>query len=489
MKWNRYIPNYFFRCRSLSKSSLASGRGYSRMLASECENTGWRNLTLFFLAICAVCAFSCNKEDTQGDRYTLAEDRVKDSAWNIAKDIYLWNSELPKVLNIKTLKDPDGVMQAIRPYSLEPGFSSPVDRWSFAIKKSEWNKLGLGISVDMGLGIFFRSENDLRVSYVEPASPAASAGVKRGWRIMAINGDENISTDNEAVSRISTAIFNSRSAEIMFKKPDGNEATISLAASSYQEEPILLDTVYSNGMNKTGYFVFNSFLGDINTIKGRIESLFTKFSNAGIQDLIVDLRYNGGGYVELQNDLANYLAPSAANKNVMLKELFNDNYRSLYDTTISYLKKGQLNLHRIFFIITKNTASASELLINSLKPYMEVKLIGRPSNGKPVGFYNIGVGDWYVFPVSFRIVNKNGEGNYFNGLQPDAIVDDGLDKPWGDVQENCLASALHYIYNGVYARVSSRTQPDFQLERGNTSLGVKRFKGAIETAQRRGICE
>ena len=195
--------------------------------------------------------------------------------------------------------------------------------------------------------------------------------------------------------------------------------------------------------------------------------------------MVIDLRYNGGGYVELQNELANYLVPAAGNNSVMLKDKFNDNYSALFDTTINYQKKGALDLNRIFFIITKNTASASELLINSLKPYMDVKLIGRASHGKPVGYFNIGVGDWYIFPVSFRSVNKNGEGNYFNGLQPDATVDDGLDKPWGDVNENCLASALHYINNGAFSRISPRTQQDVNLENSNTALDVKRFKGAV----------
>ena len=195
--------------------------------------------------------------------------------------------------------------------------------------------------------------------------------------------------------------------------------------------------------------------------------------------MIVDLRYNGGGYVELQNELANYLVPSAGNHSIMLQEKFNNNYSALFDTTINYQKKGALNLNRIFFIITKNTASASELLINSLKPYMEVKLIGRASHGKPGGYFNIGGGDWYIFPVSFRSVNKNGEGNYFNGLQPDATVDDGLDKPWGDVNENCLASALYYIGHGAFSRISPRVQQDTRLESGNDVLDVKRFKGAV----------
>ena len=422
--------------------------------------------------------YGCKKENNNSGN-TTAEDKIKDSAWSYAKDLYLWNINLPSDFNARTYADPDAIMKALRPYSTEPGFSDPVDRWSFAIKKKEWDDLSSGISGDFGLGIFFMSDNDLRVSYVEPASPAAAAGIQRSWRIVSVNNNATVNTDDANVSRITDAVFNSSSTSFTFKKPDGTDVDIALTAKTYQEEPIILDSVYINGGNKTGYFVYNSFLGNIGNIKNRLTNIFNTFSAVGVTDMVIDLRYNGGGYVELQNELANYLVPAAGNNSVMLKEKFNDNYSALFDTTINYQKKGALDLNRIFFIITKNTASASELLINSLKPYMDVKLIGRASHGKPVGYFNIGVGDWYIFPVSFRSVNKNGEGNYFNGLQPDATVDDGLDKPWGDVNENCLASALHYINNGAFSRISPRTQQDVNLENSNTALDVKRFKGAV----------
>lgn len=443
-----------------------------------------KNIALFFLSAVVLSVFGCKKESTGSGNATNAENRVKDTAWRYAKDLYLWYDHLPSVFNARSYADPDAIMKALRPYSTEPSFTDPVDRWSFAMKKSEWDNVSSGISGDLGLGIFFMSENDLRVSYVEPASPAAAAGIKRSWRILSVNGNATVNTSDAAISRISTAVFSSSTTSFTFKKPDGTDIDITLTAARYQDEPIILDTIYSNGGSKTGYFVFNSFLGNVDNIKTRLDNIFNKFANAGINDMIVDLRYNGGGYVELQNELANYLVPSAGHSGVMLEEKFNDNYSALFDTTINYQKKGTLDLNRIFFIITKNTASASELLINSLKPYMEVKLVGRASHGKPVGYFNIGVGDWYIFPVSFRSVNKNGEGNYFNGLQPDATVDDGLDKSWGDVNENCLASALHYISNGAFSRIASRVQQDTRLESGNDALDVKRFKGAVE---RRGI--
>jgi hypothetical protein len=141
-------------------------------------------------------------------------------------------------------------------------------------------------------------------------------------------------------------------------------------------------------------------------------------------------------------------------------------------------------LNRLFFIVSQNTASASELLINSLMPYMEVQLIG-PSHthGKPVGFYPIPVFDWYIFPVSFRTVNKNGEGNYFNGLNLNYQVTDGLDKDWGDAGEGCLSSVLNYINNGSFARFGftpeQRAGLSEEVQHSNSRLGEPRFKGML----------
>lgn len=440
-----------------------------------------RNGLLVFSALVMVVA-GCRKElpDVDSGRNSI-EELVKDTAWSYAKDIYLWYQHLPARLDLKSYPDPDGLMKALRSYSIEPGFTEPVDRWSFAMKKRDWDDVSRGISGDFGLGIFFRSQNDLRVSYVEPASPAALAGIERSWRIISVNQDGNISTDEATIARIVDAFYNSVSVSVGFEKPDGSTTHMTLHSARYVDDPIILDTVYHHNGNKTGYFVFNSFLGDVDEIKSRLMDVFTGFSDEGINDLIVDLRYNGGGFVELQNELANYLVRTADDGQVMLKEEFNDKYRSLFDTTVFFQKKGLLDLNRIFFIITKNTASASELLINSMKPYLDVKLIGSPSHGKPVGYFSIGVGDWYIFPVSFRSVNRDDKGNYFNGLQPDATVNDGLDKSWGDINEDCLARALHYIWEGAFPQTSPRSRIDPGLVQANLGLDIKRFKGAVET--------
>ncbi len=111
---------------------------------------------------------------------------------------------------------------------------------------------------------------------------------------------------------------------------------------------------------------------------------------------------------------------------------------------------------------------------------MDVKLIGRNNTyGKPVAFFPIPVGDWYIFPVSIRSTNKIGEGNYFNGFTPNAIVADGVDKDWGDVTENSLASAIKYITTGSFRYQADAVYPQqAQVSAGNSVLD-RSFKGTI----------
>lgn len=431
---------------------------------------------------------SCKKEvngeittpTTDSTAVASSEDLIKDSVLIYSKEIYLWYKQIPATFNPRSYDGPEEIMTAIRDYSIEPGFTDPVDRWSFAINQKEWNDISSGIAGDFGLNVFFRDASDLRVKLVEAASPAGVAGIRRGWRITKINGNSNITTSN--VDFIVDNVFNSANTTFTFEKPDGTTTDIVLNAATYQENPIVLDSVYTIGTNKIGYLSFNSFLGDKTQVFNAFDAIFKKFAAQQVTDLIVDLRYNGGGYVEYQERLANYLAPTAANGNVMMKQEFNDILAD-YNSTDNFSKVGTLNLPRLFFIVSQNTASASELLINNLKPYVDVKLIG-PSNtyGKPVGYFPQPVGSWYIFPVSFRTTNKNGEGSYFNGLSLTKKVADGLDKDWGDLQESCLASAISYITTGAFTGRASQTTftENTQVLKSNDVLAKPSFKGTID---------
>jgi len=455
------------------------------------------NHGLLYIFICAMVFFSSCKKDrvdvaalplTNGGSPAIASpELVKDTALMVSRDVYLWNTQIPATLNARDYTDPAAIMKSIQPFSMEAGFGAPVDKWSFAMKKTEWDQMsggigsllsGTGDAGDFGLFVFFRTEGDLRVRLVEPNSPAGLAGIKRGWRITQINGNSNISTAGS--SSIVNSVYYSPVTSFVFTRPDGSSVSLTLNATHYAEKPVLMDTVYHMGAQKIGYLLFNSFLGNTAQISAEFQRLFSKFASQQVTDVVVDLRYNGGGYVSLAEKLANYLVPAGANGGVMMKQQYNSQNSS--NNVTSYIAKtGALQLSKVYFIVTKSTASASELLINSLKPWMDVKLVGpSATHGKPVGFYPISAGDWYVFPVSFKTINKNGEGNYYNGLPVNAAVADGLDKDWGDVNESCLAAAIRNITTGAYYRGEQQTYlPSPEIMKSNSVLDEPFIKVTI----------
>lgn len=435
---------------------------------------------LYLLTASIVFFSSCKKDKEAISEPPLTADQLKDSSVIYSRDIYLWNDQIPASFDGKNHQDPDKIMEALRQYSIEPGFTAPVDRWSFAVKQDEWNNVSNGISGDFGLGVFFFNTNDLRVKSVEKESPAGRAGIHRGWRITKINGNTNITSTNAEF--VSQNVFNSTRTSFTFQKPDGSLTDINLSTASYFQQPIFLDTIYNINSKKTGYLVFNSFLGDTVEISNKFQTIFNRFVSQNISDIIIDLRYNGGGYVSLQQKLGNYLIPASANGSLMMKQQYNNNY-SRYNSSVNFSKAGSLNLPRVVFIVTRFTASASELLINNLKPYMAVKLVGpQPTHGKSVGYFPVPVGDWYIFPVSFRTTNKNNEGSYFNGLPLNSQVADGLDKDWGDVNESSLARALQYISTGSFGAsgdLNPRAAIQYELQQSNSILNKYSFKGSI----------
>ncbi len=456
-------------------------------------------LQIFGIIALSFFLFSCKKDIKQDIASNIAPTpappnpvggvnpaQLNDVAFQKTQDYYLWNNQLPATLNTSGYADPTGVMIAIRQYSIEPGFTAPVDKWSFAMKKTEWDQYSGGMSSlsssttaqgDFGMTVFFRGDGDLRVRLTEPNSPAGILGIKRGWRITKINGNSNITSSNSQF--IIDNIYKAASADVTFAKADGSSVDLNLQAAHYADKPVYLDTVYNSSNGNIGYLVYNSFLGNINQTSAEYSRVFNKFSAAGITNLIVDLRYNGGGYVNLQEQLANYLITSQAQGSIMMKQIYNSNH-SNQNSTVLFNKTGSLQLNKIYFIVSRGTASASELLINNLKPYMDVRLIGNSNtHGKPVGFFPIENGEWYVFPVSFKTVNKNGEGNYYAGFAPNAMVADGLDKDWGDITEASLASAIRNINGGNYRGNEPVFNESPMVASGNDALEKTMLKVTI----------
>jgi carboxyl-terminal processing protease len=434
-----------------------------------------RPVHVLIIVVAAATFAACKKKNKERSY----DEIVMDTVVSYTKEIYLWNTQLPATLPGKT---PTEVMTNIRQYSIEPGFSGPVDRWSFAISKDEWNKLSTGVSADFGMRVFFRTSTDLRVAGVDKNGPAGIAGVQRGWKINSINGVAI--NDTSQSNFIVTTVYASPTTRFTFQLPDNSTRDVTLNSQIFTGNPFYLDSVYTQGANKIGYLVLNSFLGDTTQMKTRFDNAFTKFGGAGITDLVIDLRYNGGGYVLLAEYLLNYIVPNSGNNQMMFTEAYNDKYASRFNETVTFKKKGSVNLNRIFFIVSKQSASASELTINSIRPFVDVKIVGPTnSHGKPVGYGGYSAGSWYFFPVSFKTINKNNEANYYNGFAPDYVSADGLDKNWGDVNEACLFRTIRFITTGSWSRLApideTLAREQARLAPVNLQIDAPKFKGMI----------
>ena len=459
---------------------------------------------------------SCKKDITNGpsasgsDSSSVAQtDLLKDSVYLYSKEIYLWHDVLPsydafnprQYTGADDLASASAVMNAIRKLQ-------PLDRFSFVTTKESSQGLQTGASVDYGFFIKAASIDKADpidsvhwfVSYVFNKSTAGAAGVTRGWYINSINNTP-ITYSQSSIDLLNNIFFGSTtSASFEFVKPDGTTTTASLTKSSFISNSVLFDTVLNTGGKKVGYFVYKQFFGTPS--RTELNTVFNTFKSEGINELIVDLRYNPGGSTATQDALADLIAPASANSQTMYKYVYNESLQkgdypllkrkdgfqnesfAEADNTQNFENAGSLSLNRVFFIVTSGTASASELLINNLKPYMDVKLIGDTTYGKPVGFFPVDIFNYSIYPISFKTVNSAGNADYYTGFAPDHLAPDGVSKNWGDISEPSLASALKYITSGAFRATRQNEQAyrrqmvmQQRLEPANRTLENNHFNG------------
>lgn len=397
-----------------------------------------------------------NPEDSE-------EDLLKDSVYLYTYYVYLWQDALPGQFATRSYSAAEGVLEALKGYAKDPE-GQPYDRFSFLDRQGsvsdeiEEGKLG-----NFGLDVRYHNENDLYIKRVYPNSPAGKAGIERGWKVEAINGQTQLDAASLEADNFAFLwdALEASSIELKLKKPGGEVVEKNLNRTTFRIEPILFDKVYDKGGKKVGYFVFDSFIatetlqGSDSYVKQQLDALFQDFSSAGVTEVIVDLRYNGGGAVATAEYLSNLLVPSSGNGQAMYSYVFNDwlkedGYDEIF-APVKFEKTNSLSPTRIYFLVTEGTASASELLINNLKPYVDVKLIGEDHTyGKPVGFFPITIFDVDLYAISFKTENADKQSDYFHGMEVDKSVSEDVRKNWGDEDESMLAQALHYAGSGQF---------------------------------------
>lgn len=489
---------------------------------------------LLLLGICAVVFYSCEKKDTEpstqteteqtDDHWDLsAESYLKDSTLYITKLYSLWQDYISPA-NINDILDStklraitsefenaEQVMAYLTAQTpKDPATGMPIDRFSFIDRQGAVSEeIQNARTTSYGLYTIFlqtqESQKDnnnayLYIRMVDQGSQASLAGIQRGDRILSINGNTKYDYNTQLAQDFKGLLdaLNSESMTLKVQKPDGTVLEKTISSTSYSINPIINPSIGTIEGENIAYFGFSSFLSiqPGGSLEQAFNTYFNEFESANVKHLIVDLRYNGGGATLTAEYLANRIAPSSANKktmytyktNALLHEALGDDFEP-----VLFQKIGNLELETVYFLVTGSTASASELLINSLKPYMDVQIIGTENTyGKPVGFWGIPTGKPEaradVYAVSFQTLNATGFGDYYSGLKPDKISYEGYLNDFGDVNEGLLREAIYHITNGHYsaAMKSNATENlmalpkerrNFKQQNKFSDMGMFKFAG------------
>jgi C-terminal processing protease CtpA/Prc len=292
------------------------------------------------------------------------------------------------------------------------------------------------------------SANDILVLQVWPDSPAGDAGLQRGDRIVQVNGTSVAShVTNGTLGAAFGPDVVGQTASIVYTKPTGERRTEQLVKRFVTIPTVSLTRAFDVNGRKVGYLFFSNF---VQPSTAALNDAFAALKTAGVNELVLDLRYNGGGLVDVAVHLGGLIGGSRTDGQVMLNYVHNDKIGSILNKATRFSNpENSLGLQRLVVIATRSTASASELIVNSLRPFMPVTIVGDTTYGKPVGQYGLRFCDKVLYPVAFSIKNANLEGDYFDGLPADCPAADDATHQLGDTAEASLAEALTVIRTGA----------------------------------------
>ena len=411
-------------------------------------------IIIFFLT--AVAFSSCKKDvaPSTTDANTLL---ARDYLYTTMNDVYFWYKLMPVVVK-DNYTDPYILLEAMRYKTL--------DRWSFIQTYDEYTAMFSGSFVGHGIRMGLDPSNKVRIVQIYNNSPLYVKGVRRGWIIKKLNGTDLapifISGDNNAYNQLIGLSQAGVSNTFLFQIPDGRDSTITSSKASFILNTVIVcDTLHlKSGI--TGHLVFDQFIPPSNA---ELATAFAYFKQNNITDLIVDLRYNGGGDLDVLTNMASYIAGQANVNKTFLNLTFNDKNTSSNETYNLNTVSSPITLTRLIAICTRSTASASEDLLNGLKPYLDVRTLGDTTNGKPVGMVGVSYKTDYMFwPISFSVVNSKNEGGFYNGFAPMKYVPDDITHDWNDRNELCLKEAIYYLENGsVSAKGTYIYKPSIQF--------------------------
>jgi hypothetical protein len=392
-----------------------------------------------------------------------------------SNDLYLWYNEIvDRDPGLHTTPEYFNLLKTTATTSS----GRPKDRFHFTYPTSEWLSLSQS-GVEAGYGALWAVESNVPprrivVAYTEPGSPARNAGVAlaRGATVVRVDGVDVVSSNTQAeIDVFVGGLYPSAVGEqhsFTMRDPSGVERTVTLTSASVTKTPVPVSNVIDWNGSRVGYLLFNDH---IRTAEQQLVTAIEQMRAANVNDLVLDLRYNGGGFLFIASQLAYMVAGPARTSGQAFERLtFNDKHTSIDPVTrqplapvpfLATTSTGQtlptLNLPRVYVVTGGTTCSASESIINGLRGVgVEVVQVGSTTCGKPYGFYpDDNCGTTY-FSIQFKGVNAAGFGDYADGFSPSnapgvggtrvpgcSIADDFNDA-LGAVTEDRLSAALNH---------------------------------------------
>lgn len=457
--------------------------------------TTYKLILLLFLA--AFTFQSCQDNDDIAAPKNL---EVQNFIWKGLNQYYLWQNDVPNLADdrfenqaklnafLEGYPEPEKLFDALR-------VDKSIDRFSWIVDdylELEGSLQGTtkNDGVDFGLSYKPGSNTEIfgYVRYIIPNSDAANKAIKRGDMFTAVNGTQL--TVNNYQSLLSAESYTLNLATYNGTTIVSNGNSVALTKTVLSENPILIKKVINSGSHKIGYLMYNGFYANYDT---QLNEAFAFFQSEGITDLVLDLRYNGGGSVETATRLASMITGQFKGK-IFAKEQWNPKIQAYFEAeNPDYLNNyftdkiestpiNSLNMTKVYILTTKSTASASELVINGLKPHIDVIQIGDVTTGKNVG--SVTLYDSPTFgkqnrnpnhryamqPIVLKIVNSIGFGDYFNGLTPDVEQKETITTygVLGESTEPLLSTAIGKI-TGT-AKMAKQIGKDFNYFKDSKSL-------------------
>jgi hypothetical protein len=429
----------------------------------------------------ALLVVGCSSSDDPftGQPSSCSNDGQKQFVLDALYDWYLWNADLPANLSIADYATPEElVIEVTETYGPQKPDGTPLDRFS-SVGSLQADQQFFGEGKYEGFGFSWREEGgEMRMTGVFAGSPADVAGIARGQTVVTLNG--RTYANIVGGEGINTFFDSNDTVTFVMERLDTTTFSADVTKAIVTIPPVPQSRLINigDGVPPVGYMEFRTF---ISTAEPRFATVFADFAAAGVTDIIIDMRYNGGGLVRTAELLGDYLGSVANPGAVFSRTEFNAD-RAPANNSIDLFANpavaNGLNTSRFIVIASGGTASASELVTNSLIPYADVWIVGENTFGKPVGQVGIEFCEKILRPTSFRTANALGDGDYFDGLPVDCPAADDLDIPVGDDSDPNVMAAVSIATTGACPAPAASSQAQevrveplirYPYSRGNTA--------------------